>query len=200
MVLCCQTACSKTTAPIADSCSLLWVRTSVVNSSSCSHSGLTTGSFLGPATIKIRSLARTVRAAVLPCPENRFDGGFRASQTLSSRVAANTASCRGCAPCAGSPTCRRKAHADDAKYHRPTAHLRSAVGGWLLRIHFDGAEQGRVSARHERYQLRCDTRAWLHVCESVADLYTRRIEGLSRSGVGHREQLRRDGHEHRRVG
>jgi hypothetical protein len=37
---------------------------------------------------------------------NRFDGEFRASRTLSSRAAANTASCQGCARCAGSPTCQ----------------------------------------------------------------------------------------------
>jgi deferrochelatase/peroxidase EfeB len=71
MVLCCPTACWKTTAPIADSCSLLWVRASVVNSSSCSRSGLTTGSFLGPAEIKIQSLDRMAMAGILRFLVNR---------------------------------------------------------------------------------------------------------------------------------
>ena len=73
MVHCFPTECWKTTAPIADSCSLLSEHTSEVNLSSCSLSGSTTEFFLGPETIRIQSLARTATAGILRFLANRFD-------------------------------------------------------------------------------------------------------------------------------
>ena len=76
------------------------------NSSSSSRNGSTTAFSLALATIKIRSLERLPTRVVSqyrsPC-----ESAFMVFRSSLSRAGANTASCRGCALCVGSPIFRR---------------------------------------------------------------------------------------------